>query len=52
MKELNKWRQDERVIVYIDETYFDFRKNSRIGEEGKLLQDKKLYALESSVLCQ
>ena len=27
MKELNKWRQDERVIVYIDETHFDFRKN-------------------------
>ena len=27
VKELNKWRQDERVIVYIDETHFDFRKN-------------------------
>ena len=26
VKELNKWRQDERVIVYIDETNFDFRK--------------------------
>ena len=32
VKELNKWRQDERVIVYIDETHFDFRKIAELGK--------------------
>ena len=40
VKELNKWRQDERVIVYIDETHFDFRKIAELGKRESSCRTK------------
>ena len=37
VKELNKWRQDERVIDYIDETHFELRRKELGKRKSSIL---------------